>query len=86
MNGNKYAVLTVKGWDGSRILGLFTSTEEARKVRDTFLKRSAPLKNELQEEFYIDVVELGKLSSACEIFMNSKETTANTTTRKHIYV
>ena len=83
MKKNEYVVLTVKGWDGSRILGLFSSIDEANKVRKKFLLDGPD--SELQkEEFYLDIVKLGGVSTACEIFMNCSSS-ENLTTRKHIY-
>ncbi len=84
MKKNEYVVLTVKGWDGSRILGLFSSIDEAKKVREEFLLSGGPDSNFQKEEFYLDIVELGNVSTACEIFMNCS-TSENVTTRKHIY-
>ena len=84
MKDAEYAILTVKGWDGSRILGLFSSIEEATKFRDKFNKESTV--NGFSDEFYIDVMKLGAASSACEIMMTPEDVAANTTTRKHIYL
>ncbi len=87
MGNNEFAVLTVKGWDGSRILGLFSTMDEASKVRDEF--RSEVKSNATgslnNEEFYIDIVQLGEVSKACEIYMGSNDPDTSTTTRKHIY-
>lgn len=84
MNNNEFVILTVKGWDGSRILGLFPSMSEANKVKDGFCKNETSPNDLHKEEFIFDIVRLGELSNACEIYMDS-ETLQNTTTRKHIY-
>ncbi len=85
MSDNEYAVLTVKGWDGSRILGLFKTVLQATKFRDDFIQESGGLRSDFKDEFYIDVLRMGKISNACEIRMRAEDTATNTTTRKHIY-
>ena len=83
MGDNEYAVLTVKGWDGSRILGLFKTVLQATKFRDDFIQECGG--SDFKDEFYIDVLRMGKISNACEIRMRAEDTATNTTTRKHIY-
>ena len=87
MGNGEFVVLTVKGWDGSRILGLFSSMEEASKIRDEFMSetKSSTTGSIKDEEFYLDVVQLGEVSKACEIYMGSNDHDSSTTTRKHIY-
>ena len=86
MSDNEYAILTVKGWDGSRILGLFETVRQATQFRDDFIQRSGILKNDFRDEFYIDVLRMGKISNSCEIRMGAEDAATNTTTRKHIYL
>lgn len=84
MKDADYVILTVKGWDGSRILGIFSSIEEATRFRDQFTKNNEP--NGFNDEFYIDVMKLGQTSNSCEILMTPEDMAANTITRKHIYL
>ncbi|MBM93962.1 MAG: hypothetical protein CMF51_04355 [Legionellales bacterium] len=84
MNNKQCVVLTVKGWDGSRILGVFSSVEEAKAVKASFLSSNPQSDNFQKEEFILDVVDFGRVSKACEIYMDSGSS-ERATTRKHIY-
>ena len=84
MNDKQCVVLTIKGWDGSRILGVFSSIEEAKAVKANFLSSNPQSEGFQKEEFILDVVDFGKVSKACEIYMDTGSN-EGATTRKHIY-
>jgi len=85
MNDQKQCVvLTVKGWDGSRILGVFAGIDEAKAIKASFINDNPKSDNFQKEEFIFDVVDFGRVSKACEIYMDSG-LNKGATTRKHIY-
>ena len=47
-----------RGWDGSRILGIFSNMSEARKATKDFIY------DDEKEELIFDIMEVGKLSQS----------------------
>jgi hypothetical protein len=71
-------IASVRGWDGSRILGAFESEEEAfRLCRDAGFDVDG-------DDFYIDVVEINKVSSSQNLVLDTDATTRNFK-RIHVY-
>tara|TARA_B100001094_G_scaffold331957_1_gene402085 strand:- start:3863 stop:4129 length:267 start_codon:yes stop_codon:yes gene_type:complete len=77
-------ILTIKGWDGSRILGVFDSMEAANAVKINFLKEKNIQKNDYREseEFIFDVVEINKVSKSCTLYASSD---SDQIIRNHVY-
>ena len=49
-------IVSHRGWDGSRILGIFNSLDEAKDVTKDFIYDSE------KDELIFDIMEIGKLS------------------------
>lgn len=79
-----YVILTIKGWDGSRILGVFDSMEAAKSVKENFLEEKTEQKSDYRqlEEFIFDVVEINKVSKSCQLYASSD---SDQIIRTHIY-
>ena len=91
---SNYVVLTVRGWDGSRILGVFNNKQSARAAALSLVegkKNSANNRmSELhKEEFFLDVVNLGQISVGSTITASSESDPANANfefiVRDHMY-
>ena len=87
----QHVIMSLKGWDGTRILGVFDSMSSAEIARDEFLKTKGP-KTKAQEnlyfpeEFFFDVVNVNMISIASEQLAScSRESVDNTIIRNHIY-
>ncbi len=83
--------MSLKGWDGTRILGVFDSMSSAELARDNFLS-SQKKRTEVQEkmyfpeEFFFDVVNVNMISVGSEMMSSgSLENLNNTIIRNHIY-
>jgi|TARA_B110000467_G_C18230669_1_gene428528 hypothetical protein len=76
-------ILTIKGWDGSRILGVYSCMSEAKACQDSFVKDNSG-SNRPPEEFEFDVINIDHLSIGSTITV-STDNTCNTLTRKHVY-
>lgn len=62
MSAREMVVVSHRGWDGSRIIGIFDSLEDARESTKDFIYDTQ------REELIFDVMEVGKLSqSACHV-------------------
>ena len=83
-----FVILTVRGWDGSRILGLFKNKEEALAAKNEMLNRHTPdtlaVYTTNKEEYIFDTVTLGRSSYGCEILMSSASD-CSLLFRKHLY-
>jgi len=79
-------VLTIKGWDGSRILGVFESIDKAKEVQKQFLKPKAAKENKYvpEEEFIFDILEMNKISRSCQIIASSSDSN-DQLVRTHTY-
>ena len=71
-------IASARSWDGTRILGVFESEEEAFR-----LCREAGFDVD-SDEFYIDIVEINKVSSSQNLILDTASTTRNFK-RIHVY-
>lgn len=56
-------ILTIRGWDGTRILGVFKDIESAKAAAIQFSKVEVKEKeSNFEEEFFLDVVTVGKIA------------------------
>ena len=84
---NTFVILTVRGWDGSRILGLFSNHDEAMLAKERLMsdnRGNTTIYSGVKEEYIFDLVKLGKSSHGCEIIMNSTNE-GGVTFRNHLY-
>jgi hypothetical protein len=76
-------VLTIKGWDGSRILGVYSCIEKAKLCQESFMKDNTNV-DYFKEEFEFDIINIDNLSIGTNTTVSS-EHARNTLVRKHIY-
>ena len=72
-------VASIKGWDGTRVLGVFDSEENAMRVCE------AAGFDVVGEDFYLDFVEVNKVSQCQTLLMDTELATKNFK-RIHVYV
>lgn len=82
-----YIVVTIRGWDGNRILGVFSDEKSAIAAKERMIADSGEISTEKSrgEEFIFDVVELDKSSYGCQILMSSSSKEQGHTFRNHLY-
>ena len=90
-----YVILSVRGWDGSRLLGVFESKDAAKKaVADHMKERGEPTTEFLKmhkEEYFLDVVKSGVISVGSTMSVNGESITGENTesydviVRTHLY-
>ena len=85
-------VLSIRGWDGSRILGVYSDEGLARSAALQYAAQKSMNTSTVQEEFILDVVEMNNVSKCIEICASpNADTVANSkisvpvVTRKHMY-
>lgn len=85
-------ILSIRGWDGSRILGAYESIQLAESAAITYSIQNPIMNQRVQEEFIFDLVENNKASKCIEInagpenrFIESKDLKVPRVVRKHIY-
>jgi hypothetical protein len=84
-NNTQVFVLRIKAWDGSRIVGVFKDAASAHAVQRSFLNENKE-DARLNEEFELDVIEMGRLSIGSNITIGSPTTNnSSMLTRNHIY-
>ena len=71
-------IASMRSWDGSRILGAFNSEKEALKLCDD---AGYDING---EEFYLDVVDMNKISDSQHLVLDPSTTTKNFK-RIHVY-
>ena len=82
----EFVIVTLRGWDGSRIIGVFSSMEMAMGARENFSKAHPQKGDTLKDEFIFDVVNLNQLSSGLEITAYSpSRNPENVVIRNHRY-
>ncbi len=81
--------MSLKGWDGTRILGVFDSMKSAETARDDFLKNQKRTETQKElyfpEEFFFDVVSINMISEGCSMLSSSSAENNHTVVRNHIY-
>ena len=80
MDQKNLVVVSHKGWDGSRVIGVFNTVDEALEVLKSFTYDF-----ERGEELVIDIVEMGKLSTSCHHIYNKEQSDKSILQRKHSY-
>jgi len=88
MKEEMYVIVTIRGWDGNRILGVFSNEEAARAAKDEYHKdiNGEKEKQFLQdEEFMFDFVELNRSSCGSSMVVNSSSIDQGCTFRNHLY-
>ena len=79
MSDTTKVIVTIRGWDGHRVVGVFDSIEKAISV----IEDSPPSKL-TEEEFLVDVVKENSVSSSVSIVYNS-DAKKNYMIREHCY-
>lgn len=79
MSDTTKVIVTIRGWDGHRVVGVFDSIEKAISV----IEDSPPSKL-TEEEFLVDVVKENSVSSSVSIVYNS-DVKKNYMIREHCY-
>jgi len=75
-NNDEAIIVSHMGWDGTRIVGLFSSREEAIEAVADFKLNSE------KESLIFDIMRVGKLSKSCMAEQSGK---ARIIERHHIY-
>lgn len=84
-NNIQVFVLRIKAWDGSRIVGVFKDAASAHAVQKSFLNENKK-DARLDEEFELDIIEMGRLSIGSNITIGNPTTSnSNMLIRNHIY-
>ena len=74
---NMIVVASIRSWDGCRILGAFKSKDEA------FEKCEAAGFNTKNDSFYLDIMEINKVSDAYSLIVSDKDN--KNFIKKHLY-
>lgn len=79
MNSKKVAVVSHKGWDGSRVVGVYNDADEALLAIEKFNY------DKEKEEIVIDIMHMCKISTSCGHVYNEEQNKNNILQREHYY-
>ena len=77
-------VLSIKGWDGTTIMGTYPTVEEAKLAGYSYIMTSDKKSDIFSEEILLDITELNSLATSKEI-TTVQEEKITITTKKHCY-
>ena len=77
-------VLSIKGWDGTTIMGTYLSVEEAKAAGYSYIMASGKNSDMFSEEIILDITENSSLAKSKEI-TTSQEDKITITTKRHCY-
>ena len=77
-------VLTVRSWDGSRLLGAYSSMEKAIECQKTFTNNNKS-DSRHKEEFEFDVMTINQLSVGSKMTISSTTGTGTKMVRNQTY-
>ena len=85
-------VLSIRGWDGTRILGVYSNVGLAKAAASRYAIQKSVNTSKVQEEFILDVVDVNNISQCIEICASpnpdnvvSGNVSVPVVTRRHIY-
>ena len=77
-------VLTIRGWDGSRILGVYSSMKKAVECQETFVAKNKSASRP-KEEFEFDVMIVDQLSIGSKMTILNTGSHDSALNRNHTY-
>lgn len=77
-------VLSIKGWDGTTIMGTYLSVKEAKLAGYSYITASGKSSDVFSEEIVLDITENCSLAMSKEI-TTSQENEIIITTKRHCY-
>jgi hypothetical protein len=77
-------VLSIKGWDGTTIMGTYLSVEEAKLAGYSYIMSNGKNTDMFSEEIILDITENSSLAKSKEI-TTLQEDKITVTTKRHCY-